>query len=443
MSLDKVIWSEGLFLRPQHFQQMERYVEGYIHAGLNSLHGYAWGFHSLELDQEALAMGSVALRTASGLFPDGTPFQCGIPGQVQPAALRIKAGARAERILLTIPRRVHGATEVQFAQQEGSSLRYGVFDAAVPDACGLSPEECIVQLGRLQPRLVAESELFDDSLALPVARVMERRGDQSLVLDPDFIAPVLQIQTQPRVWAMVAELHTLLLARSQVLALRLGQGGRGVGDVADFMMLETINRSLGESWAHQQRAHLHPQELYQSWMRLSCSLATFTQDSRQPALWPNYEHGDLGRSLLPLFLDLKQSLSLVLEQHAVAIPLLDKGQGVRLAHIADRDLLKSAGFVLAVNADMPSQTLRQHFVAQSKIGPVDRIRDLVHLQLPGISIQPLAVAPRQIPYHAGSSYFEIEKGGELWRQLETNGALALHLAGDFPGLNLEFWAIRH
>ena len=31
MSLDsKVVWSEGMFLNPHHFQQQERYLEKYI-----------------------------------------------------------------------------------------------------------------------------------------------------------------------------------------------------------------------------------------------------------------------------------------------------------------------------------------------------------------------------------------------------------------------------
>jgi type VI secretion system protein ImpJ len=54
----------------------------------------------------------------------------------------------------------------------------------------------------------------------------------------------------------------------------------------------------------------------------------------------------------------------------------------------------------------------------------------------------MAVAPRQIPYHAGFTYFELERGGDLWAQLEQSAALALHVAGDFPGLVLELWAIR-
>jgi type VI secretion system protein ImpJ len=77
-----------------------------------------------------------------------------------------------------------------------------------------------------------------------------------------------------------------------------------------------------------------------------------------------------------------------------------------------------------------------------KIGPVERIRDLVNLQLPGIALQAMPVAPRQIPYHAGFNYFALEQVGDLWKQLEKSGALAMHIAGEFPGLEMQFWAIR-
>ena len=60
-----------------------------------------------------------------------------------------------------------------------------------------------------------------------------------------------------------------------------------------------------------------------------------------------------------------------------------------------------------------------------------------------MGLRALPVAPRQIPFHAGFCYFELEtRGNEMWRQLETSSGLAMHVAGDFPGLELEFWAIR-
>ena len=52
------------------------------------------------------------------------------------------------------------------------------------------------------------------------------------------------------------------------------------------------------------------------------------------------------------------------------------------------------------------------------------------------------VAPRQLPYHAGSTYYELDRGSEHWQQLSNSGGFAFHIAGQFPGLNLAFWAIR-
>ena len=133
---------------------------------------------------------------------------------------------------------------------------------------------------------------------------------------------------------------------------------------------------------------------------------------------------------------------MVLEQGAIPIELQDRKYGVRVAIIPDLELLRTASFVLAVNAQVPGETLRTRFPSQVKLGPVERIRDLVNLALPGIALRALPVAPRQIPYHAGFNYFELERSGDLWKQLQQSGGMAMHIAGEFPGLELEFWAIR-
>jgi type VI secretion system protein ImpJ len=135
-------------------------------------------------------------------------------------------------------------------------------------------------------------------------------------------------------------------------------------------------------------------------------------------------------------------LSMVQEQNAILIELHDRKYGVRVAVIPDKTLLTTARFVLAVNAQMPPEALRLRFPTQVKIGPVEKIRDLVNLQLPGVSLRSLPVAPREIRYHAGFNYFELDTSHELWRQLAQSGGLALHLSGEFPAIEFEFWAIR-
>jgi type VI secretion system protein ImpJ len=187
---------------------------------------------------------------------------------------------------------------------------------------------------------------------------------------------------------------------------------------------------------------LHPERLYADLLALAGDLATFTSQGRRPGGFPAYNHDDLASCFLPLMADLRRSLSMVLEQNAFQIELLERAYGVRVAVIANPDLIKTATFVLAVAADLPGEQVRKQFPTQVKIGPVEKIRDLVNLHLPGVALRPLPVAPRQIPYHAGNNYFELDTTSEFWRGLDRSGGLAIHVAGDFPGLKLEFWAIR-
>ena len=73
--MDKVIWSEGMFLRPQHFQQFERYIEDQAAARHRYLTPYNWGITKLEIDSSLLSLGKVAVIYAEGVFPDGSMFR--------------------------------------------------------------------------------------------------------------------------------------------------------------------------------------------------------------------------------------------------------------------------------------------------------------------------------------------------------------------------------
>ena len=86
--------------------------------------------------------------------------------------------------------------------------------------------------------------------------------------------------------------------------------------------------------------------------------------------------------------------------------------------------------------------LRRLFPSQVKIGAVEHIRELVNVALPGIAVRPLPVAPRQLPFYAGATYFELDRASPHWQQMQNSGGFAIHVSGDFPNLRLELWAIR-
>lgn len=440
---NKVVWTEGMFLQPQHFQQHDRHVDYQLRQRFIACMGHAWGFVSISIDDAALALGKLSLNAAQGVLPDGTAFA--IPGNdAAPAALDVPGDARNERVVLALALQRPGFVESDAEQAAGSmGPRYQVAEVQVGDSNTNLDRDASVQIGRLNLKLMLERDAGEGYATIAVARVVERRADNKLVLDAQFIPPMLQAQGHAILDGYVRELCGLLHQRGEALAARLTQPGRGgVAEIADFLLLESVNRSQPVFVQLSQRSVLHPETLYAACLGLAGDLSTF-RDKRRPPAFPEYLHDDLARCFRAVIDDLRQSLSMVMEQTAIPIELQDRKYGIRVAIIPDPELQRTASFVLAVTAQMPGDALRARFPTQVKIGPVERIRDLVNLQLPGVTLRPLPVAPRQIPYHAGFNYFELDtRNNDLWKQLETSGGLAMHIAGEFPGLELEFWAIR-
>ena len=439
----KVVWSEGLFLQQQHFQQHDRYIEHLIEARAGPIAPYRWGHVQFRLDEGALKLGKIALTAGRGVLPDGTPFDFPAVDE-PPLPLDMPADAKEELVVLAAPLRRHGSVEADLAGEDRVGLtRWRVVEQDVPDNNSGSDRSALVQVGSLRLRLMPRRELTDAYASLGVVRVVERRTDNQLLLDARYIAPFLSVRDNGTLSGYVREIQGLLHQRGEALAARLSQPGRGgVAEIADFLLLQTVNR-FEPVYAHlSEVATLHPERLYAECLMLAGDLCTFSRENRRPPAYPDYNHDDPAKCFTPLMNDLRRSLSMVLEQGAVPIELQDRKYGVRVAIIPDKALLTGAAFVLAVNAQMPAEALRVRFPTQVKIGPVERLRDLVNLQLPGIGLRPLPVAPRQLPYHAGFNYFELDRGTDLWKQLERSGGLAMHIGGEFPGLELECWAIR-
>ncbi|MGE3294507.1 MAG: type VI secretion system baseplate subunit TssK, partial [Geminicoccaceae bacterium] len=117
--------------------------------------------------------------------------------------------------------------------------------------------------------------------------------------------------------------------------------------------------------------------------------------------------------------------------------------GVRAADVQDRSLYASAAFVIAFNAPVAPEMIRQRLPGQIKIGPAEDLQSIVRAAVPGIPIRHLATVPREIPLHRGMTYFELDRNNEYWRKLPSAAGLAFHVTGDLrEGMDMECWAIR-
>ena len=441
---NKTIWSEGLFLRPQHFQQADRYYEKTIRARAQNLRPYPWGFTRVSLNREMLAMGRIAIDEAEGVFEDGTPFS--IPDDADhPAPLDVPENARNQIAYLAVAAQLPGAVEAEPRESPLGGARFAIAEQEISDTVSAVRTPVAIDVGRLRLRLVMEDADRSALHCIGVARVSERRADKQVMLDETYIPPVLESAASKTLIGFAAETQGLLRHRAEALAARIvGSGAaRGVAEIADFMLLQAVNRYEPLLSHYVTVQNLHPETLYATLAQVAGELSSFHAQDRRLAPLPAYNHEDLAGSYAPVMGQIRRYLSAVLEQTAVAIPLEERRYGVHVAVVADKTLLSTAAFILVVKAAMDGGTVRQNFPRKSKVGPVESIKDLVNSQLKGIDLAPLPVAPRQMPYKGRDwAYFELDRASPFWKAMQTSGGLAIHVGGDFPDLAMELWAIR-
>ena len=440
---NKVVWTEGMFLRPQHFQQHDRFFESLVHGRCFGLTPYDWGIYSLKIDQSQLATGKIAILECKGIFQDGTPFDLPEDNPV-PLPVDVPEDVKDSVVYLSIPVRRPGSVETDSEQYTDPMARYHASEKEVRDNNMGSEGQPVLHVGQLRSRLMLERQERSGHLCLGIAKVIASRADKTIVLDNAYLSPTLNCLANPVLSGFIKELHGLLLTRAEALAGRVAQAGRGgVAEVADFLLLQVVNRSVPLFEHLSNLAGFHAEMFYREALQLAGELATFTQPEKRSIAFPGYKHDDLQTTMQPLMEELRRSLSTVLEQNAISITLSKPKAGYYGARLPDLNLLDSAVFVLAACADVSPEQLRNGFPAQIKIGPVEKIQQLVQSALPGIRVVPLPVAPRQIPFHAGYSYFELSKQGDLWGSMKTSGGFAFHIGGEFPSLEMEFWAIKN
>lgn len=441
---DRVIWSEGLFLRPQLFQQQERYLEQVSHARALPLSAHFWGFSAVEIDRTSLAHGKLVLTSAQGVFRDGTPFT--VSGHASPPApLAITRAHLDRQICLAVPLRIPNVDETAFDPAADGLVRYRAYVAELPDSNAIGQGPRPVQLGRLRLALMCEDELQASWIGLPVARIRDIAADGAVTLhDDSHIPPVTGFGASTVLRESIIQLHALLRLRTDSLASMLsGTRQQAQTEVSDYLLLLVLNRY--EPWLAHVCAQLatHPEDIYRGLVMMAGELATFVQTAtRRPNCAATYDHGQLQAVFTPLVTEIRHYLNQVMVRGATPIPLTEQAQHIWTASMQPAELDEYSMLVLTVGAHMPSEQLQQQFLAQSKLSAPHQLPELIRSHLPGLALNPLPVPPRELPFHAQHVYFEVVQDGAFWPQVARQGGLALHIAGSFPGLQLALWGVR-
>lgn len=437
--VSKPLWSEGMLIRPQHFQQYDRWIEHVVEGRSAALAAFGWGLRRLQLSQEMLPLGRVSVQSITAVMPDGTIVDSGTGVTLEARA--IPPNTKNALVKLAVALRSLDGAEIG---DVGRSRRYQAADQSMRDATAPDRPSVSLKVARLAPRLLIEGEAEDDLVTMPIARIREIDAAGAVLLDENYTPPCLDFHASQRLLRLVNEIRALLRSRAESLAGQASAGPAAAesGGLVDLIVLSIVNGQEAVFDHFAATPGLHPETVYRAALALAGQLSTFSPARRRSADFPAYDHLDLDASFALVMDQLRQLLATLTERNAIALPLQDRGYGISLSTISDRTLFQDARFVLIAMASIPTETLRSQLPISMKVGSVEQIRDLVNLQLPGVPLRALPVAPRELPFLQGGVYFELDQSVELWRNLTRSAAFALHVSGDYPDLRLEFWAIR-
>ena len=440
--MQKVLWTKGVLLTPQHLQIQDRFLEELVDFQLSSLTFFAWGFARLAIDHEALAGGSLRIGAATGLMPDGLPFD--IPdSDAAPAPKPLESYWRPDSksldFHLAIPEHRAGGHNVSGGGQDRGTRYLAEVVMRRDENTGLGEKP--IQVARKNFRLLAEGEVLEGNVVLPIARV-QRAPSGGFQLDPHFVPPLLSIMASEYLLAISRRLIEILSAKSHTLSGMRRQRNQsladfGSQDVANFWLLYTINTHLPR-FRHLFEVHRgHPGELFSAMVALAGALTTFAP-TLHPRDLPGYDHASLGPAVTRLDEIVRELLETTVPANHVSLPLVPTEQPSVFATAIDHDrYLAAPQLYLAIRAEMKPDDLVRNVPRLLKITSSDQIERLFRQAVSGVRLQHVASPPSAVPIKSQYEYFLLDRSGPSWEAIRTARNLAVHVPSEFPNPQLE------
>jgi type VI secretion system protein ImpJ len=434
----KVVWKEGLFLRPQHFQQNDRYYAYEMMTRTKELGSNVWGFFHLEIDQSYLRSGKIVLNSASGIMSDGTLFT------INNISLEVSIEDIGKGVYLALPINVHNSDEVHFEYQKSRltrSVGINLSDVVNSNADENGVTDLLVVKHNF--KLLFEEDVDNQYVKIKVAEIGDVSESGIIQLEDDYIPTYLHFSASKSLIAKINELINIVTYRMEKLLEKLSDSNVQAAELGDYLMLQLLTKTKSRIHYYLSQDRIHPSLVYLELVSFIAELTVFMKKEKVLEQKYIYIHEQQGESFKQVFTDLSQMLSMVLEQKSQALLIEKRKYGIYVSQIADKSILNGASFIFAVKGDLEDEKLKKVLLSNLKMGSIETIRDLVNYHLSGFKLKALAVAPRQIPYKVNFLYFKVELEEEDKEKLARSGGFAFHLSNEIPNIEYTLWAIRN
>ncbi len=438
----KIVWYEGMFIKPHHFQQADRYNLALLNARVRAAFRHDWGITEMEVDNEALANGQFILLRCSGVMPDGLPFN--MPDvQPLPPSQNFSELFTAKRetlaVFLALPvEQAGGLNCLLDGSGDKDATRFVLQNVPLTDDnTGSNEQEIGVALPNFQIR-------FGDTpppgvWALKIA-ILIRQKNNTFALHQKYIPPCLHVNASETLKKIQAGILGQLVEKSATLKERRrrqpsGQVEFSNVDVNIFWLLHTVNSfiPLLSHFYNLRELKCHPEELYTVLLTLAGQLTTFSPEGELK--FPQYDHDKLYYCYNLLYEEIRKLLDQALPpRNYVNIPLESKDGSLYLGRIVNEALFSTAQFYLVMKGEFDERKVADEIPQHLKISSPEEINDLAGKAVQGLRVSGVSRPPVGTPAGAGLLYLRLEKSGIFWDNIRRSGAIAILLTAQFKHL---------
>jgi len=443
----KVLWSEGMFLTPHHFQQADRYYEHLISRRMRAVRALGWGVCRLALNADALANGEVVLSKCSAILPDGlaveTPDLDPLP-PARPIEGFFDAKRNSLGVYLAAPLARAGA--VAFSPEgasDGRPTRYHRRSLAAADEnTGGSEREVVLAAKTL--RVLFEGESLDDYATLKIAELSRSAGGKFVANDA-YVPPCLFLSASAQLVAYLRRILEMISAKSSDLASQRRQRSAGLveftmSEAANFWFLHTVNATIPVLMHLHNHPDVHPEDVFLALARLAGELFTFSGEGHPKDL-PQYSHDAVGASFAAMEKKITDLMGTIIPTKCAPIPLEKTRESLFTGKLRD-DRLLDGQFYLAVMAEVPEEKIIKEVPLKAKVAASDRVDQLIAAALRGIPLRHLPTPPAEIPVQPGRQYFQVDKSGEHWEGVKKSRSISFYIPPEFKNLKLELMGVK-
>lgn len=440
----KLLWGEGLFLCPQHFQRQDAYHEARLHETSQTLHPYAWGVRSVRFDKNSLATGVLRPLEVSVVFPDGELYTAPDTDELPPpiALDGLPEGTQEVTVHLALPLlKEHGGNCAK--DENDRSARYIQHDAPTADVFSDAAEATVAYL-RKSVRLLTDDQPRESFVTVPLTR-LRRSSTGNFEIDAGFLPPAVNLRACSQLLVQLRSLLDALQAKAEALYGLHREPSQHIiefrsGDIASFWLLHTVNAGFAALVHFLQHPGLAPERLHQELSRLAGALLTFSPAYQLSDL-PAYSHGQPAAGFHKLFDIIHELIDTVISARYFGIALTEVKPSYHLGHIDSQRVDANAALYLGVSASMPAAELVSIVPSRFKIGAPDDVENIVLSALSGVPIAHQPQVPAAIPVRPGCTYFSIEARGALYERMLKSKSVMIYVPSGIPELKLELIAV--